>query len=160
VAVSSGPMTMYSFGLSRPIFLNKIPQDAIACLCWGEIDCRCYINKHQPWRETINNIVKNYLEVIDVNAEIHKDIWIYNVVPPPRKALAGESLSFPFVGTDEERLSYVKYMNQKLRESGYPLVDIYDKYSDADGFLLMDLSDYHVHIENEKYLLEWVEAHR
>jgi len=163
VAGGMGAMTMHNFGSSRSVVVAHIPEDAVACFCWGEIDCRCHVHVHQPWKETIDTLVKNYLHTIDLNAEVHKRIWIYNVVPPPRREgiiTLQENPSFPFVGDNAARLSYVRYMNQKLKESKYPFVDVYDKYADADGFLLIPLSDCHVHISDEKYLMEWVEAHR
>ena len=105
-------------------------------------------------------MVEGYLKTVSKSKETHKNIWIYNVVPPPRKTVAVESPSFPFLGSDDERLSYVKYMNELLRKSEFTFVDVYDKYADRDGFLKMELSDGHVHIEDEKPLLEWVNLHR
>jgi len=154
-----GPMLMYSFGITKPMMTADIPTDGMLVFCWGEIDCRCHVHKYQPWQQTIDELVKNYFESIRINTLNHKDVWVYNVVPPPRKELAAESPGFPFLGTNEERLSYVKYMNKKLSEGPYGFVDVYDKYSDADGFLKMELSDGHVHIEDEKYLAEWIDNH-
>jgi len=151
-----GPMTMYHFGLSRVNVVEGIPEDAIVCFCWGEIDCRCHVHKYQPWQETIDKLVENYLYTIGLNAKTHKNVWIYNVVPPPRKAKTPENPGFPFLGTDEERLAYVKYMNEKLKQGGYPFVDIYDKLCDQDGFLIAEKSDGHVHIADEKPLIEWI----
>ena len=104
----------------------------------------------------MDELVKNYMETIALNARTHKNIWIYNILPPPRRSSAVENPGFPFLGSDEERLYFVRYMNRKLKESGYPFVDVYDKYADKDGFLRMELSDAHVHIENEVYLAEWI----
>jgi len=155
-----GPMTMHSLGLSKPILVKDIPIDAGIVFCWGEIDCRCHVHKYQPWQNTIDILVKNYLDTIRLNAAVNKNILIYNVVPPPRRSLASENAGFPFLGSDIERLDYVKYMNKKLSESEFVFIDVYDKYADSEGFLNMSLSDNHVHIENEVYLAEWLNKNR
>ena len=156
---------MHSFGRDQAFVTEGIPEDAIVCFCWGEIDCRAHINKFPPYQDTIDRLVERYLEAIKINWRPVRNVWIYNVVPPARTRFEWEgqmidtpqNLSVPFVGTDEERLSYVRYMNKKLRESGYTFVDIYDKYCDKDGYLLTDnvASDF-IHIMNPEPLKDWV----
>lgn len=161
ITKTTGPMLMHTLGLSELILVEDIPKDAIVCFCWGEIDCRCHVHKYQPWKETIDILVKNYLNVVRLNAKTHKNIWIFNVVPPPRrKSAVSENPGFPFLGSDEERLSYVKYMNEKLRESEFPFVDVYDKYADSEGFLNMEYTDNHVHIEDPIFIIEWINKYR
>ena len=154
-----GPMLMYSFGRDKPLLTQHIPLDAIICFCWGEIDCRCHVYKYQPWQDTVDSLVKNYFEAIEANVEGRdsKLIWIYNVVPPIRNA--GESPNFPFLGTLEERIEYVGYMNNLLRKSKYTFVDIYDACSTSEGYMKSEDSDMHVHLENEKYIKEWLEKY-
>jgi len=152
-----GPKTMYGFGKRKEIIVKDIPKNAIAVFSYGEIDCRCHVNKYQPWENTIDNLVREYIETIKLNSEIHRNIYIYGVPPPVRKGSASEVSAFPFIGSDDERLSYVKYMNEKLENSPYRFINIYRNYSDEDGFLNMMMSDGHVHITNEIYLLEWLE---
>jgi hypothetical protein len=158
-AFAGGPMTMFGFGRDKPILTKDIPMDAIICFCHGEIDCRCYVNSYPPWQVTIDSLVEKYLQAVDLNVvgRNHNLIWIYNVVPPIRNA--GESPSFPFRGTVEERITYVKYMNKKLSESKYTFVDLYDKYSDSDGAMRSGVSDMHVHIEDPQPLIEWINEH-
>jgi hypothetical protein len=158
-----GPMLMHSIGQAenRINHAKDIPGDAILCFCWGEIDCRCHVHKYQPYQKTIDVLVENYLNTIRCSKKTHNDIWVFNVVPPPRrKDIINENPGFPFLGSDEERLAYVKYMNKKLSESEFIFVNVYDKYADQDGFLKMELSDMHVHIAEEKYLVEWINQHR
>jgi|WetSurSiteA1Bulk_404760.scaffolds.fasta_scaffold00273_9 hypothetical protein len=157
------PQTMYKFGLSRMILVDKIPKDDIACFCFGEIDCRYHIHKYQPWKETIENIVKEYLNTIRENAKINSNIWIFNVVHPIKDSerenvwYGSPERKIPFIGSDYERLLYAKYMNKLLRENlEVVFVDIMDKYCDKDGFLIKELSDGGVHIANERYLVEWI----
>ena len=157
---TSGPMTMYRFGQDKPFVLTGIPEEAIVCFSWGEIDCRCHVNKFQPWQETIDELVKNYFDAIEANIKKPENAWIFNVVPPPRREAAIESPGFPFLGTDEERLAYVRYMNKKLSECGsrgYTFIDVYEHYCDQDGFMIPEKSDGHVHIADEKPVIQWLE---
>jgi len=153
-------MTMYRFGQDKPFVLTGIPEEAIVCFSWGEIDCRCHVNKFQPWQETIDELVKNYFDAIEANIKKPENAWIFNVVPPPRREAAIESPGFPFLGTDEERLAYVRYMNKKLSECGsrgYTFIDVYEHYCDQDGFMIPEKSDGHVHIADEKPVIQWLE---
>lgn len=157
VTSSVGPMLMHSFGLSpQHHILAGVPRDGILVFCWGEIDCRCHVNKFQPWQETVDKLAANYLDCIRRITLGFGEVWIFNVVPPPRRARALESNGFPFVGTDEERLGYVRRLNDRLRESEFVFVDVYDSYADEDGFLRMELSDCHVHLSDEKPLADWI----
>ena len=153
-----GPMTMYHFGRDKPIVTLDIPEDAIIVFCWGEIDCRCHVHKHQPWQDTIDKLAASYLDAVRVNVKGRKHTWIFNVVPPPRmKEGLIVNPAFPFLGTDQDRLNYVRRLNDRLRESEFTFVDVYDRYSDKDGFLDMTKGDNHVHIADEVPLKEWIE---
>lgn len=153
-----GPMLMYTFGKFKPIITKGIPTDEIICFCWGEIDCRCHVNKYLPYQKTIDDLVKNYIEAIKLNTkEFNPEyVWIYNVAPPTHKDTIPGNPAFPFLGSDEERLQYVKYMNQKLKESGYTFVDLYSKHSDKEGFINKDLSIDRIHISNEEHIVDWI----
>jgi hypothetical protein len=149
---------MHSFGLHKPAVTIDIPKDAIVCFCWGEIDCRCHVHKYQPWEETIDKLADNYLDAIRKNAEGREHTWIFNVVPPPRmKEGLIVNPAFPFLGSDQDRLNYVRRLNDRLRASEFTFVDVYDRYADPDGFMNMIYSDNHVHIEEETHLKEWVQ---
>jgi len=139
-------------------FNSILPENVTTVFCWGEIDCRCHVHKYQPWQKTIDVLVEKYLEVIRFHA-VNRTILLFNVVPPPRKEEVLENSSFPFLGSNEERLSYVKYMNEKLKESEFTFIDVYNQYSE-DGFLKLEYSDNHVHIANEKPLIEWLENYK
>jgi hypothetical protein len=60
------------------------------------------------------------------------------------------------LGTDEERKRYALYFNEKLKEKciekEYVFFDIYNYYTDENGFLRKDLSDGNVHIRNGIYI--------
>jgi len=149
-----GPMTMHGMATGSSFGLKEIPKGSYLICCWGEIDCRCHVHNHQPWQECINKLVEGYLEKIKEFAKDYKVI-LFNVVPPPKAEKVVEKWGgkdFPFVGSNEVRLQYVKYMNKKLKESGYPFIDVYDHYCDEDGFML----DGNVHIKDEQPLIDWL----
>jgi len=160
----SGPMTMHSFGQSfgqvvglKNLWIEAIPLDGIICFSLGEIDCRCQVHKFQPWKATIDKLVEDYVKGI-ANCTVGrnpKSIWVY-FVPPPVREYITENPNYPFVGTVEERITYVKYMNKKLKEIPYTFIDLYDKYSNEDGSMILAESDAHVHIENPKHIIEWI----
>lgn len=148
---------------------NNIKENDILIFSFGEIDCRCNIKKHtnkENYKQNIDNIVFNYIETIKLNVNLIKikikKICIYNVVPPPHKNNASENKDYPFIGTDDERLNYVLYFNNKLKEyceyNNYLFFDVYDKYSDKMGFLLPQYSDGHVHIKDGKYINEFIKS--
>ncbi len=141
--------------------------------CFGEIDCRCHVNKHiSPditYMAVIDNIVTKYFEQIkksvdklnETNGVNGLHVYIYNVVPPVRKATTCENKSYPFLGSDDDRKNYTLYFNTRLKELcnkyEFTFFDVYDKYTCADGFIKRELSDGHVHIKNGVYIREFVD---
>ncbi len=158
-----GPLLSYSFGnekLSRCDIRNfNIKDGDTIIFALGEIDCRCHIHKHitneVTYQEIINKIVDNYFEAIKLNVVTSqiklKNVCVYNVVPTVQKFNTNENTAYPFLGTDEERKRYVLYFNEKIKENcikySYVFFDIYDNYTDNNGFLRKDLSDGNVHIK-------------
>jgi hypothetical protein len=139
--------------------------------CFGEIDCRCHISKHHDrendntYKTNIDNITDNYVRVIDENIKkLNKNVnvWIYNVIPTVRKGAFKEHPSdeYPILGTNEERKNYVSYMNKMLKENcikyNYKFFDIYDKYTDNEGFLIEEYRDELMHINNFRYIDEFI----
>lgn len=158
-----GALLCYSFGkecLKRCDIRNfNIKDGDTIIFCLGEIDCRCHINKFTEWKsyqEIIDEIVDNYFKAINLNVTVSQlklaNVCVYNVVPPAQIHNTWNNPAYPFLGTDEERKSYALYFNKKLKEKcieyGYVFFDIYDKYTDENGFLRKDLSDNNVHISN------------
>jgi hypothetical protein len=159
-----GPILCYSFGIEK---MNRcdirnfdIKDGDTIVFCLGEIDCRCHIHKHitnaTTYQDIINDIVNNYFEAIELNVSMSqinlKNVCVYNVVPPTQKHNTIENPYYPYSGTDEERKQYVLYFNKQLKEKciekEYIFFDIYDNYTDENGFLRKDLSDGTVHIGN------------
>lgn len=134
--------------------------------CFGEIDCRCHIHKHitksNDYKQIIDTIVNNYFIQIKNAVDVFDNIKtvIYNVVPPIQKHKTGENPNYPYLGTDEERKAYVLYFNEKIQrkclEYNFLFFDVYNKYTDSNGFLNKSLSDNNVHIRDGIYLKEFI----
>jgi hypothetical protein len=167
-----GPVLCYSFGkdpLNRcDIRTFNIEDGDIIIFCFGEIDCRChihkYINETTTYQHIIDCIIDAYFEAIKINitrSELKlKHICVYNVVPTIQRDKVKENPEFPFLGTDEERKSYVLYFNERLNEKckeyNYIFFNIYDKYTDKNGFLNSELSDSNVHIKNGVHIKNFI----
>lgn len=171
-----GPVLCYSFGKEK---LNRcdirgfnINDGDTIIFCFGEIDCRCHIYKHITdtitYQNIINNIIDDYFEAIELNISTSqiklKTICVYNVIPPVQKNITVENSSFPYLGTDEERKQYVLYFNEKLKEKcieqNFLFFDVYNNYTDENGFLRRDLSDDNVHIGNGVYISNFIRDHK
>ena len=141
----------------------------VACFCFGEIDCRCHVHKHvtpdMPYQKVIDGIVNDMIIALMDNEKIIPGVRMamLAVVPPPRAAGVYVDPGYPFIGSDDERLSYVRYWNSLLewncKELGWLFVNVYDKYADADGFLNHTYSDDHVHIKDPCFYVEFLKAH-
>lgn len=161
-----GPKLCYSFGRDKLNCLNikdyKVDNNDIVVFCFGEIDCRYHIYKHispeKTYKTIIDEIVENYFKAIEENikqfTKLH--VAVFNVVPPVEKYNTGENNEFPFLGSDEERKSYVLYFNEKLKEYcnkyNYYFFNVYNEYCDSNGYLNKDLSDSGVHLLNPTFL--------
>jgi hypothetical protein len=154
--LTRGPMTMHSVGRDQIVYTKGLPYETPVVFSWGEVDCRCHIHNHQPWKETIERVVREYIKTVLLNAAHVRQIWLFNISPPPRVEDCKETydgVGFPFVGSNEDRLKYVRYMNELLGRSPFPLIDVYESYCDSDGFM----ADGNVHISNEKPIMAWIE---
>lgn len=166
-----GPMLCYTFGKKHKRFdihsLNLKEGDSII-FCFGEIDCRCHVNKYVrnnvSYTKVIDTIVSNYFKAIQKHVSklpfSLKHVCVFNVVPPVRASDTEENKDYPFLGSDEERRSYVEFFNNMLRlycfVYQYVFIDVYDKYADEDGFLKKGLSDGNVHIKDGKHLNDFL----
>lgn len=163
-----GPILCHSFGiekLNRLNIKNYLVKDGdIVIFCFGEIDCRCHIQKHvtpdRSYTKIIDELVDNYITAIEANVNSTMKICIYNVVPPTSKYNTPENPQYPYRGTDDERKQYILYLNSKLKEKcadrNFIFFDVYDKYTDDNGFLNKKLSDGIVHILDESHIREFI----
>lgn len=163
-----GPRLMHSFARDG-IDLRKldIRENDAVIFSFGEIDCRTHIHRfvtpEKTAEDVMNDLVDRYIARIE---EIRKemptlDIGIYNIVPPVHKDLVSENPEYPYRGSDEERLSYVTFMNKRLYQEciahNFFFVNIYVSVADEYGFLRKEISDGHVHIQSGKELQKWID---
>jgi hypothetical protein len=150
---------------------NDIQKNDIIVLSYGEIDCRCQIQRqiHLGGNEDdiIRNLVDNYITTIKKNTtDLGMDVKIIIVgVIPPAKQTDYESLhgpithEYPFVGTDEERVRYTNKVNGLLKKMAIDnnyiyFDDPYTYYTRPDGTLKHELLDTIVHIRDNSHFLQ------
>lgn len=174
-----GPVLCYSIGkdtqCKRCDFGRfGLKNDDTIVLCFGEIDCRCHVHKHidkspfSTFQNVIHTLVYDYFKQINRMVVLSKlrfkTICVFNVVPPVRREDKYENAEYPYLGTNAERQAYTLHFNQLLafycNLYGYLFFDVYDKYTDNDGFLRDDLSDGNVHIHNGCFLEEFIHKNK
>ena len=163
-------ITMFRIGRDNKIVnFNNNHHDlsSIICLAYGEVDCRCHIqrqiNLDRNEDEVIHELVDNYFKTIKNNVINYKKIIIVGVIPPTMQSdyesLHGPILhEFPFVGTDTERTRYTKKVNHRLEEkciiNNYTYFNPLAYYTRDDGTLKYELSDSVVHLGDNSFFLE------
>ena len=163
-------ITMFRIGRDNHIInFNNTEHDAnsIICLVYGEVDCRCHIQRQinlgKNEDEIIYEVVDKYFKTIKNNVINNKKIIVVGVIPPTRKIdyekLHGPILhEFPFIGTDTERVRYTIKVNKHIEENCINNNFIYFNpfvfYTREDGTLKYELSDNCVHLGNNLFFLE------
>lgn len=164
-------ITMFRIGRDNIIInFNKdiIQKSDIIILSYGEIDCRCHIQRQinlgKNEDNVINELVNNYFQTIKNNIiNIDAKIIIVGVIPPTKQydyeILHGPILhEFPFIGSDEDRVRYTNKVNKLLEElsiiNNYIYFNPYYYYERPDGTLKHELSDSTVHLGNNSFFLE------
>ena len=122
-------VTMFRIGRDNVIInfnKNDIIRNDIIVLSYGEIDCRCHIQRQinigRNEDDIINELVINYFMTIQNNLAYENLKLIILGIIPPTKQYDYERLhgpithEFPFVGTDEDRVRYTYKLNKKLEE--------------------------------------------
>lgn len=170
-----GPKLMFSFGRDGTNLLDiklkkyNVRENDHVCFSFGEIDCRCHIQKYisvkNNYMQIIDNLVDKYFEKIKESVSNYKNIQccIYNIPPPIQKHTTIEFSKLPFLGTDEERKTYVKYMNnilkKKCQELKFIFINIYDDYCDENGYINKQYNDKThsgVHIDDPIFLEQFL----
>lgn len=167
-----GPVLCYSIGqekLSRMSIKADVKDGDIACFCFGEIDCRVHIAKHvtpeRSYEQVIDEIAKNYFIALMENEKLVPGVRmaVYNVVPPCSQLDSPVDPSYPYNGDDEQRKAYARYFNEAFarhcRDLGWVFVDVYSRYTNAQGFLDKKYSDGHVHITDPVFIEEFLRDH-
>lgn len=162
---------MYSFGRDMMEVVSGVRDGDMVVFCFGEIDCRCHINKYEPqWEKVVDDIVDKYFRAIEKNVKnLNVTTFVYNVVPPLERELP-ENLHteignlLPSLGSDEDRKRYTLYMNERMLqyckwEYPYVFFDVYHEYVNERGYLNPEFSDKNCHINNPIFMREFLLNH-
>jgi hypothetical protein len=170
VDLHQNSITMFRVGRDNDIInFNNKKHDAnsIICLVYGEVDCRCHIQRQinlgRNEDEVICELVDNYFKTIKNSIINYKKIIVVGVVPPTKQSdyekIHGPILhEFPFVGNNEERVRYTMKANKRIEENctnnNYIFFNPFFYYTREDGTLKYELSDNCVHLGNNSFFLE------
>jgi lysophospholipase L1-like esterase len=152
--------------------LIPIEENDIIIFSFGEIDCRCHINKYitedKSYQIIIDDIINKYFMAIEENVSqfLQLRVYVYNILPP-NVILESEDISededYKNFATSEIRKNYVLYFNKKLEEycilKNYGFIDIYDQLADDNGYLKKSLSDNTFHMKNSSILLDYLKEY-
>jgi hypothetical protein len=138
-------------------------ENNIFLLCYGEVDCRCHINKQvetgRSKNEVCETLVKNYIDTIKNNIISYKKIILFFIPPAVNKEefvkYNGEytpAHGYPIIGTDNERVDNVKIMNTLLKteclKNGFEFIDCSEFYSNENGTIRTEYWDTTCHIKD------------
>ena len=162
-------VTMFRVGRDNTIinFNNIIHNNnSVILISYGEVDCRCHIKKQielgRDEDEVICSLITNYFNTINNNVIVYKHIIVVGIIPTTKienfeLLYKDVENSYPFVGTNDERVRFTNKMNEliqkKCGEYGYIYFYPYSRYTDIDGCLNYELSDKNVHIENNQNIM-------
>ena len=163
-------ITMFRIGRDNVIInFNSADHtnDSIICLAYGEVDCRCHVQRQIDLGanedNVINELVCNYFKTIANNIKAHKKIIVVGIIPTTSQ-IEYETLNdpiqheFPFVGNDKDRVRYTMKMNVLIEEycniNEYVYFNPYNYYTRDDGTLKYEFSDKCVHLGDNSVFLE------
>jgi hypothetical protein len=148
---------MYTFGIQKLNLFsisnpsNNIKNNDFVFFCFGEIDCRNHVHKHitetKTYKDIIDELLFNYFEAIKENEKLNNTlkIGVYNIMPTTDKTNVGPNHAYPYKGTEEERIKYTVYANEKIKElcikNDYIFFDIYNEICDKKGLLKLECQD-------------------
>jgi hypothetical protein len=146
--------------------------ESIIILCYGEVDCRCHIQRQidlgREEDDIIYELVTAYFNTIKNSIITCKKVLVCAIIPPTNQEkyerIHGPiTHEFPFVGSDEDRIRFTRKMNQliqhKCTEYNYIFFDPYAPYCDEQGCLNRELSDTTVHVKETRFVLEQLQVH-
>ena len=170
-------VTMFRVGRDRSIIkfdkegiINDAsnPSRRIIVVSYGEIDCRCHINRQinlqRDEDDIIWELVNKYIDtIIDNTSGLAAKIVVVGVIPPTKRSdyedLHGQiTHEFPFLGSDQDRVRYTQKTNRLLEElskkNNFIYFNPYLHYTRDDGTLKYELSDNTVHLGDNSHFLE------
>ena len=157
------PMTCAGFGYNKLEYLNiknyDVEDNDVVCFCFGETDCRFHIDKRKEiYKDFINEIVENYFEAIKLNIEQLNNLTVIVLSVPPVLRFTPAAADFPILGEDTDRKKYSEYFNfiikGKCEEYNYHNLDVYNLYSNQDGYLNPEYADNYCHIMDPIFMEE------
>lgn len=115
--------------------INSLKKRETIMLVFGEIDVRIHTynqymkKKRQVSIEMlINNVIRNYSQVIEEIKEKNFNVCVYNIVPPGHQ---GNIYNYPYYAQWKVRLKITESMNKQLKnfciKNGIFFVDIFDQ---------------------------------
>lgn len=170
-----GPVTMKRIGrgffrdpedstgrhyLKDTVLTNEIlgmelkPSDVLIFSC-GEGETRCFIKPQLECNsisleELLQFLADRFLDRIKLFGRDGVCVGVLSIVPPTTYDRAMGEME-P-AGTDEERALYTRTLNAILergcRDRGLLFLDVYSRYVDEHGMMILELSDGGVHIKD------------
>jgi len=167
---------MFRIGRDNTIINFNIDEHdvhSIICMVYGEIDCRCHIQKQidlgKDEDTIIHDLVCQYITTVKNNVIHSKHIIIVGVIPPTKqtdyeKNNGPITHEYPFVGSDENRVRYTRKLNQLLenmcQQNKFIYFNPHSDYTRDDGTLQYELSDLTVHLgDNSIFLRKFIELY-
>lgn len=166
-------VTMFRIGRDNIIInfdKNCIQKGDTIILVYGEIDCRCHIQKQLNLKRNENDIiyelVNHYINTIQNNTMgLDIKIIIVGVIPPVNindfEKGGGRMVvhEHSYHGSDEERVRYTLKVNNLLEElsnkNNFIYFNPYNYYTSDDGTLKFEFSDHNCHIgDDNTHILE------
>ncbi len=162
-------VTMFRIGRDNSIInfdKNRICKNDIIVLVYGEVDCRCHIQRQidlgKNEDDVIYDLFNSYIKTIKNNID-DNIIIVVGIIPPTKQndyeIINGPILhEFPFVGKDEDRSRYTKKMNKLLEDNStqnrYIYFNPYDFCTNYDGTMKHEMTDSNVHLNDNSIFLE------
>jgi hypothetical protein len=163
-------ITMFRIGRDNHLINfnpNEHDNTSILCFVYGEVDCRCHIQRQidlgRLEDKVVEELVTNYINTIKSGVKSYKKIIITGVIPPTNQNDFEQQNGpieheFPFVGNEESRVRYTNKVNHLLqehcKENNFIYFNPYLHYTRDDGTLKYELSDRIVHLGDTTYFLE------
>lgn len=125
------------------------PKRDIVVLVFGEVDCRFHIN-HQYVKtgvsmdDLIDRTVINYGKVIREVQGMGYRTYLCNVAPAGWR----ENKEFPYYGDPYTRAWITKTFNERLRNFGPDMIDVYTPSADSEGFITSNFDLDQVHLNH------------
>lgn len=156
-----------------PNFTRRMDKHAnTLVMVYGEIDCRCHIERQKQQGRHEDDIIKvlseAYMRTLTKQCRNARRVIVVAVIPPVRRSeyekLNGPiTHAFPILGTDKDRIRYREKLNECLQRlchqnERFHYIDPYLPYMNKDGALNYTLSDGNIHIGQPEHVLQMLDT--